>query len=49
MIITTCVRLGETGDEQIPYDVACSLHPSLGISLVNAVHEVNKNSDEEKK
>ena len=49
LIVSTCIRLGENGDELLPYDVACNLHPSLGISLVNAVHEVNKNSDEVKK
>lgn len=48
-LIAACIRLGEKGDEMLPYDVACQLHPSLGISLVTAINEVNKNTGEEKK
>lgn len=40
-LISECVLLGETGDEQIPYEDALNLEPNLAFALLKVVHEVN--------
>ncbi|MHA5806238.1 phage tail assembly chaperone family protein, TAC, partial [Pseudomonas aeruginosa] len=35
------VRLGEGGEEEIPYETAFNLDPALGFLLLQAVAEVN--------
>ncbi|MBW9244199.1 phage tail assembly chaperone family protein, TAC [Pseudomonas paracarnis] len=39
--ISTCVTLGENGEEAISYEDAYRLNPGLGWAILAAVHEVN--------
>lgn len=39
-IIAECIRLGEEGEERIPYSEACTLEPSLAILFANTAREV---------
>jgi hypothetical protein len=41
-LIAASIRLGANAEEELPYDVAFSLHTSLAIELVRLVGEVNR-------
>ncbi len=43
------VRLGEGGEEEIPYETAFNLDPALGFLLLQAVAEVNGTAPGEEK
>jgi hypothetical protein len=40
-LIATAIRLGDEGEETMPYETACSLKPSLAQAFIEAVHKVN--------
>jgi hypothetical protein len=40
-MLSECIRLGENGDEPLPYKDAYQLEPSLAAALIEAVNEVN--------
>jgi hypothetical protein len=41
-LICHCVRFGDEGEQQMEYDEAFQLQPSLAAALLKAVNEVNK-------
>ena len=47
--ISTCVTLGENGEEAISYEDAYRLNPGLGWAILAAVHEVNNTGADRKK
>ena len=48
-LIAASVRLGDTGEERLTYEVAYSLNASLALELVRAVAEVNKLNEMEER
>lgn len=40
-LICVSVRLGEDATEEMTYDQACRLHPSLASALLSAIYKVN--------
>lgn len=48
-LIAASVRLGESAEERLTYDIAYNLNASLALELVRAVAEVNKLNETEDK
>lgn len=46
-LIAASVRLGESGDEPLTYEIAYSLNAALALELVRAVAEVNRLNETE--
>lgn len=40
-LICVAVRLGDDATEELSYENACRLHPSLAAALLNAIYKVN--------
>lgn len=40
-LIVTAVRFGKEGEEDLTYEMACNLHPTLAMALIGAINKVN--------
>lgn len=48
-LIATAVRFGDSGEEDLSYEMACNLHHSLAMTLIRAINKVNPPPPNKKK